>query len=111
VTSRANELKRRRESLLARVDAERRLLADQHARIAGGLIRADGWLTAARRVMPAAALGAVALGIVFGPGRIVRLLRAVAVPALLIGRLLGGSSADAQGGALRNALRFFGRRN
>jgi len=110
VSSRADELKRRREGLLAQVAAERRLLTDQYARIAGGLGRADGWLAVARRVTPAAAIGAIALGIVVGPGRIVRMLRAAAVPALLIRQLLASSAQPASGG-LRGVLRLFRRGN
>ena len=110
MSSRANELKRRREGLLAQVAAERRLLADQHARIANGLGRADGWLTVARRVTPAAAIGAIALGIVVGPGRIVRILQAAAVPALLIRQLLTSSAGPASDG-LRAVLGLFRRGN
>jgi hypothetical protein len=110
VSSRANELKRRREGLLAQVAAERRLLADQHARIASGLSRADGWLTVARRVTPAAAIAAIALGIVVGPGRIVRMLQAAAVPAFLIRQLLTSSGEPAISG-LRGVLRLFRRGN
>jgi hypothetical protein len=108
VSSRANELKRRREGLLAQVAAERRLLTDQHARIANGVNRADGWLTVARRVTPAAAIAAIALGVVVGPGRIVRMLQAAAVPALLIRQLLASSGEPAISG-LRGVLRLFGR--
>jgi hypothetical protein len=108
VSSRAAELKRRREGLLAQVAAERRLLTDQHARIANGLNRADGWLTVARRVTPAAAIAAIALGIVVGPGRIVRVLQAAAVPALLIRQLLASSGEPAISG-LRDLLRLFRR--
>ena len=110
MTSRANELKRRREALLAQVAAERRLLSDQHARIATGLERADGWLTMARRVTPVAAVGAIALGIVFGPGRILRMLQAAAVPALLIRQLLA-NSAEPVSDVLRGVLRLFRRGN
>lgn len=108
MSSRAAELKRRREGLLAQVAAERRLLTDQHARIANGLNRADGWLTVARRVTPAAAIAAIALGIVVGPGRIVRMLQAAAVPALLIRQLLASSGEPAISG-LRDLLRLFRR--
>ena len=110
MSSRANELKRRREGLLAQVAAERRLLADQHGRIASGLSRADGWLTVARRVTPAAAIAAIALGIVVGPGRIVRMLQAAAVPAFLIRQLLTSSGEPAISG-LRGVLRLFRRGN
>jgi len=110
VSSRADELKRRREGLLAQVAAERRLLADQHARIAHGLDRADGWLTVARRVTPAAAIAAIALGIVVGPGRILRMLQAAAMPALLIRQLLANSGEPAISG-LRGVLRLFRRGN
>jgi len=110
VSSRANELKRRREGLLAQVAAERRLLSDQHARIASGLGRADGWLTVARRVTPVAAIGAIVLGIVVGPGRIVRMLQAAAVPAMLI-RQLFVNSPEPVSGRLRSVLRLFRRGN
>lgn len=108
MSSRAAELKRRREGLLAQVAAERRLLTDQHARIANGLSRADGWLTVARRVTPAAAIAAIALGIVVGPGRIVRMLQAAAVPAFLIRQLLANAGEPAISG-LRSVLRLFRR--
>lgn len=108
MSTRANELQRRREALLAQVDAERRLLLDQHARIANGLDRADGWLSVARRVTPAAAIGAIALGIVIGPGRILRILQTAAVPALLIRQLLA-KSAGTRGDVLASVLRFLGR--
>ena len=108
MSSRANELKRRREGLLAQVAAERRLLADQHARIANGLSRADAWLMVVRRVTPAAAIGAIALGIVVGPGRIVRMLQTAAVPAFLIRQLLANSGEPAISG-LRGVLRLFRR--
>ncbi len=110
MSSRANELKRRREGLLAQVAAERRLLIDQHARIASGLGRADGWLTVARRVTPVAAIGAIVLGIVVGPGRVVRMLQAAAVPALLIRQLLANSPEPVSGG-LRSVLQLFRRGN
>lgn len=107
---RADELKRRREGLLAQVAAERRLLIDQHERIASGLGQADGWLTVARRVTPVAAIGAIVLGIVVGPGRVVRMLQAAAVPALLIRQLLANSEESASG-VLRSVLRLFRRGN
>lgn len=110
MSSRAAELKRRREGLLAQVAAERRLLTDQHARIGNALSRADGWLTVARRVTPAAAIAAIALGIVVGPGRIVRMLQAAAVPAFLIRQLLANSGEPAISG-LRSVLRLFRRGN
>ena len=108
MSSRANELKRRREGLLTQVAAERRLLADQYARIANGLSRADAWLMVVRRVTPAAAIGAIALGIVVGPGRIVRMLQTAAVPAFLIRQLLANSGEPAISG-LRGVLRLFRR--
>ena len=110
MSSRAAELKRRREGLLTQVAAERRLLTDQHARIANGLNRADGWLTVARRVTPAAAIAAIALGIVAGPGRIVRMLQAAAVPAFFIRQLLANSGEPAING-LRAVLSLFRRGN
>ena len=110
MSSHADELRRRREGLLAQVAAERRLLADQHMRIASGLERADGWLTVARRVTPAAAIGAIALGIVVGPGRILRMLQAAAVPALLIRQLLANSAVPTSD-MLRGVLRLFRRGN
>ena len=110
MSSHADELRRRREGLLAQVAAERRLLADQHMRIASGLERADGWLTVARRVTPAAAIGAIALGIVVGPGRILRMLQAAAVPALLIRQLLANSAVPTSD-MLRRVLRLFRRGN
>ena len=110
MSSRAEELSRRREALLAQVNVDRELLGAQHARIATGLTRADGWLTVARRVTPAAAIGAVILGVVVGPGRIVRILQAAAVPALLL-RQLFSRSADAGAMSLRDtALRVLSRR-
>jgi hypothetical protein len=109
MTSRAAELKRRREVLLAQVNLDRSLLSAQHARIAAGLNRADGWLTVARRVAPAATLAAVVLGLVVGPGRIVRMLQTAAVPAMLL-RQLFFRSAHPAGIALREAvLRLLGR--
>ncbi len=110
MSSRASELQRRREALLAQVDAERRLLVDQHARIADGLDRADGWLSVARRVTPAAAIGAIALGIVVGPGRILRMLQAAAVPALLIRQMLA-KAPGSRGDVLASVLRLFDRRH
>lgn len=109
MTSRAAELKRRREVLLAQVNVDRSLLSTQHARIAAGLNRADGWLTVARRVTPAATIGAIVLGVVIGPARIVRMLQTAAVPAMLL-RQLFARSADPIGIALRDAvLRLVGR--
>ena len=109
MTSRAAELKRRREALLAQANVDRDLLGAQHARIAAGLGRADGWLTVARRVTPAAAIGAVVLGIVIGPGRIMRMLQTAAVPALLL-RQLFSRSGDPGGMTIRDAvLRMFTR--
>jgi hypothetical protein len=89
VKSRAEELRQRREILLARVNAERRMVTDEYVRIAAGLDRAEGWLRLARRVTPLAAAGAIALGFIVGPSRIVRLLQAAAVPALLLRQVLG----------------------
>ena len=108
MSSHANELLRRRQELLAQVAADRRRLAAQHARIADGLDRADGWLSVARRVTPAAAIGAIALGIVVGPGRILRLLQTAAVPALLVRQLLSRSTVSGNPG-LRGLLRLFAR--
>ena len=110
MTSRASELQRRREALLAQVDAERRLLVDQHARIADGLDRADGWLSVARRVTPVAAIGAIVLGIVVGPGRILRMLQAAAVPALLI-RQMFAKAPGSRDDVLASVLRLFDRRH
>jgi hypothetical protein len=111
MTSRAAELKRRREALLAQVNIDRRLVGAQHARIAAELHRADGWLSVARRVTPVAAVGAVILGLVIGPGRIVRLLQTAAVPALLVRQLLA-RSGDTGNLDLRDILlRMLGRRH
>ena len=110
MSSRISELRRRREALLAQVDAERRLLVDQHARIADGLDRADGWLSVARRVTPVAAIGAIVLGIVVGPGRILRMLQAAAVPALLIRQVLAKAPGP-RGDVLAGVLRLFDRRH
>ncbi len=102
--SRAEELRQRREILLARVNAERRMVTDEYVRISAGLDRADGWLRLARRVTPLAAVGAIALGVIVGPSRIVRLLQAAAVPALLIRQLLGqpmGGKGTGLGAVLR----------
>lgn len=110
MSSRADELRRRREALLAQINAERGLLGSQHAQIATGLTRADGWLAVARRVTPAAAVGAIALGIIIGPGRIVRLLQAAAVPALLIRQLLSRPGGTESRG-LGDLLSLFRRRD
>jgi hypothetical protein len=110
VSSRAEDLRRRREALLAQVNVDRELVGAQHARIAAGLTRADGWLTVARRVTPAAAIGAVILGLVVGPGRIVRMLQAAAVPAWML-RQFFSRSANAGGATLRDTvLRLLSRR-
>jgi hypothetical protein len=106
--ARAVELRRRREGLLTQIDAERRVLADQHAQIADGLARADGWLSLARRATPVAAIGAIALGLLVGPRRIVRVLQAAALPALLVRQILLSSAGPGEGAA--RALRLFGRR-
>src|SRR5262245_11628726 len=111
MTSRAAELKRRREALLAQVNIDRELLGAQHARIAAGLHRADGWLTVARRVTPVAAVAAAILGVVIGPGRVVRILKTAAVPALLL-RQLFARSGDSGSLDLREVvLRMLGRRH
>lgn len=109
MSARAVELQRRREALLAQIDAERRLLANQHTRIADGLGRADGWLSLARRVTPVAAIGAIGLGLLVGPRRIVRLLQAAALPALLVRQILLSSAGTGDEGPAR-LLRLFGRR-
>jgi hypothetical protein len=109
VRRRAVELQRRREALLAQIHAERRLLAGQHARIADGLARADGWLSIARRATPVAAVGAIALGLLVGPRRIVRVLQAAALPALLVRQIFLSSAGQADDAPAR-MLRWFGRR-
>jgi len=109
VSSRADELRQRREALIAMVGAERGMMADEYARISGGLGRADGLLKLARRVAPVAAVGAIVLGFFVGPARIVRLLQAAAVPALLIRQILGHSTSGAAG--QRGGFRLFGRRS
>jgi len=91
VTTRAAELRRRREALLAKIAAERRQLAGQHALIAEQLGRADRWLSIARRYTPVAAVAAMVVGVVAGPGRILRILQSATVPALLVRRLLARS--------------------
>jgi hypothetical protein len=108
VSARDIELRRHREALLVQIHAQRRLLADRHARIADGLARADGWLSLARRVTPVAAIGALALGLLVGPRRIVRVLQAAALPALLVRQILLSSAGPGEGAA--RALRLFGRR-
>jgi hypothetical protein len=107
VRSRAEELRRRREILLARVNAERRMVTDEYVRIAAGLERAEGWLRLARRVTPLAAAGAIALGFIVGPSRIVRLLQAAVVPALLLRQVLGhpvGGKGTLLGAALKQFI-------
>lgn len=106
MSSRAEELREHRERLLTRVAAERTLLGSEYSRLAGGAGRADGWLNLARRVTPVAAVGAIAIGLVLGPGRIVRLLQAATVPVLLLRQLLGRS--EASGDALKSVLRMVG---
>jgi hypothetical protein len=109
VKARAVELQRRREALLAKIHAERRRLGDQHAQIADALARADGWLSIARRATPVAAIGAIALGLLIGPRRIVRALQVAALPALLM-RQIFVSSAGQPDDAPARMLRWFGRR-
>lgn len=109
MSARDAELRHQREALLAQIHAERRLLADQHARIADGLVRADGWLSLARRATPVAAIGAIALGLLIGPRRIVRVLQAAALPALLVRQILLSSAGSVEDGPAR-LLRLFGRR-
>jgi hypothetical protein len=108
VSSRTLELRRRREALLVQIAADRRVLIDQQARIADGLARADGWLSLARRATPVAAIGAIVLGLLVGPRRIVRVLQAAALPALLVRQILLSSAGPGEGAA--RALRLFGRR-
>jgi hypothetical protein len=109
VSARDIELRRHREALLVQIHAQRRLLADRHARIADGLARADGWLSLARRVTPVAAIGAIALGLLVGPRRIMRVLQAAALPALLVRQLLLSSAGPGDDGPAR-LMRLFGRR-
>jgi hypothetical protein len=109
VSSRSAELRRRREILLARINAERRMVTDEYVRIATGLDRADGWLKLAQRVTPLAAVGAIALGLIVGPTRIVRLLQAAVVPALLIRQILG-QTGSGKGAGLSSALLQLSRR-
>ena len=108
MTSRADELRERRELLLTQITAERRFIGAEYDRVARGAGRADGWLGLARRVTPVAAVGALAIGLLVGPGRIVRLLQAATVPVLLLRQLLGRS--ELPGDALRSVLRMFERR-
>jgi hypothetical protein len=109
VSSHADELRQRREALIAQVGAERGMLANEYASISGGLDRADGLLKFARRITPIAAVGAIALGFFVGPARIVRLLQAAAVPALLIRQILGRSTGVAA--EQRGGFRPLGRRS
>jgi hypothetical protein len=106
VSSRAEELREHRERLLTRIAAERTHLSSEYSRLAGGAGRADGWLTLARRLTPVAAVGAIAIGLVLGPGRIVRLLQAATVPVLLLRQVLGRS--EASGDTLKSAFRILG---
>jgi hypothetical protein len=107
VSSHTQELRKRREILLARINAERRMVADEYVRIATGLERADAWLKLARRVTPFAAVGAIALGLIVGPSRIMRLLQAAAVPTLLLRQILGQTSG--KGVVIGSALRLLDR--
>ena len=104
MSSRAEELRERREMLLTRIAAERSLLSDEYTRLAGGAERADGWLSLARRVTPVAAVGAIAIGLLVGPGRIVRLLQAATVPVLLLRQVLGRS--ELSGDMVKSVLRM-----
>jgi hypothetical protein len=109
VSARDIELRRHREALLVQIHAQRRLLAGQHARIAAGLARADGWLSIARRATPVVAIGAIVLGLLAGPRRIVRVLQAAALPALLVRQIFLKSEGQADDAPAR-MLRWFGRR-
>ena len=91
MTWRAEELRRRREALVSRAAAERRQVAAQHALIAKQLGRVDSWLSIARRYTPVAALAAIVVGVVVGPGRILRIVQSASVPALLVRQLLARS--------------------
>jgi hypothetical protein len=109
VSSHADELRQRREALIAQVGAERGIMASEYASISGGLDRADGLLKFARRVTPVAAAGVIALSFFVGPARIVRLLQAAAVPALLIRQILGRSTRVVA--EQRDGFRLFGPRS
>ena len=85
------QLPHRRAALLKQIATERATLTREYSRISEIAGRADELIGVAKRVTPIVAIGAIVAGFIIGPGRIIRLLRASAVPVLVVRQLLRGA--------------------
>ena len=76
--------------LQQRIERQRRELTQEADTLAAGVARLDGWITAAKRLTPAVAIGLTTAAVVAGPARVGRWLRTAVVPVLVIRQFLAG---------------------
>jgi len=88
--NRVAERSARTAELLRRIELQRRELSAETSVLSAEVARVDGWITLARRLTPLIAVGLVAVTVVAGPVRVIRLLRAAVVPALVLRQFLSG---------------------
>jgi len=86
--SRRMDRRTRKAELLQLVEEQRQELSRDTALLATNVARVDGWLSLARRITPALAVGFVGLTAFVGPARIGRWLRTAVVPVWLIRQFL-----------------------
>jgi hypothetical protein len=88
--SRAAERDARKAELERLIELQRRDLSAETAVLSAQAARVDGWVSLARRMTPAIAVGVGIAAVVAGPARVGRWLRAAVVPALMIRQFLSG---------------------
>ena len=76
--------------LQQRIERERRELTHEADTLAAGVAKLDGWVTVAKRLTPAVAVGLTAAAVVAGPAKLGRWLRTAVVPVLVIRQFLSG---------------------
>jgi hypothetical protein len=76
--------------LQQRIERQRRELTEEADTLTAGVARLDGWITVAKRLTPALAVGVTAAAVVAGPARVGRWLRTAVVPVLVIRQFLSG---------------------
>ena len=76
--------------LQKRIEQQRRELTQEADTLAAGVAKLDGWVTLAKRMTPAVAVGLTVVGVAAGPARVARWLRTAVVPVLVLRQFLSG---------------------